>query len=75
MAKYEEMCGLLKEGEFEDDVIEVFRKNRIDTSIFIELDNDELDSLGVVALGDKKRLKRLKEKIIDEVRVTCVYIP
>ena len=34
MAKYKEMSDHLKGTGFEDDVIEVFRRNRIDTEEF-----------------------------------------
>lgn len=64
MAKYEEMCKWLEGEGFEDDILDVFRSNRIDSKIFLELNKDDFEDLGVTALGDKKRLNLLKKKII-----------
>ena len=56
MAKYERVCDLLNEEGFDKDVLEVFRKNRIDVSAFVKWDKEDFEQLGIVALGDKKRL-------------------
>lgn len=66
-AKYDEMGAWLKKEGFEQDVIDIFIDNRIDTSIFLELDQRDYEDLGVRALGDKKRLLLLKKRISDEV--------
>ena len=64
MAKYEEICDLLREEDFEEDVIDVFRKNRIDSSTFLELTREDFLELGVTALGDRKKLLKMKDKML-----------
>ena len=69
MTKYEEMCRILRDQQFEDDVVEVFRANRIDTTIFLELDKEDFAELGVTTLGDKKKLILLKDKLRAKVSI------
>lgn len=74
-SKYEEMSSILRRASFEEDVIDIFFKNRIDKLIFHELSRDDFRQLGVVALGDFKRLQLLKEEILDsEVSVNCMLL-
>ena len=74
--KYEEMSSLLRKSCFEEDVIDIFFKNRIDKEIFKELTKDDFQQLGVVALGDIKRLQLMKENVMDaEVSVTSLLCP
>lgn len=54
-----EICQLLREKGFQDDVVEVFRMNKIDGSVLVELDADDMKELGVKALGDRKKLNHL----------------
>ncbi len=59
-----EICDLLREEDFEEDVIDVFRKNRIDSSTFLELTREDFLELGVTALGDRKKLLKMKDKML-----------
>ena len=45
---------------FDDDVIQVFHSNKIGGSITLELTKE----LGVVSLGDRKKMERLKTMTI-----------
>ena len=72
MAKYEGMSRRLRKEDFDDDVIEVFRTNKIDEETFLDLQRSDLKELGIAAIGDLIRIKRLKEKIIGE-RVSKKY--
>ena len=56
-----EVCTLLKTNGFDDDVVEVFRANKIDGSALKELNSEDLKELGIIALGDRKRLERVKK--------------
>ena len=55
----EEVCGYIEEKGFENDVIELFRANRIRGPVLSMLTDDELKELGVAALGDRKILLKL----------------
>ena len=59
------VCELLKKKDFDEEVVEVFRKNKVSEAVLIELDNDDLKELGIVALGDRKMIK----KLINELQV------
>ena len=54
----EGMCERLAK-EFDSEVVETFRTNKIDGSVFIELEESDMKELGIVALGDRKKLKKL----------------
>ena len=71
MAKYEHVCDLLNEEGFDKDVLEVFRKNRIDVLVFVEFDKEDFEQLGIVALGDK-RLMKLQKRI--DANVSEVFL-
>ena len=61
MAKYEEICSKLRDAGFEEDVIDIFKRNRIDVPVFLEI------QLKVNALGDRKRLISLQREIKSKV--------
>ena len=42
------MCELLRDEEFDEDIVESFRTNKIDKITFLELDQDDLKQLGIV---------------------------
>ena len=67
MAKYEEICSKLRDAGFEEDVIDIFKRNRIDVPVFLELDSEEFIQLNVDALGDRKRLISLQREIKSKV--------
>lgn len=55
--------GLLLQAQgFQDDVVEVFRLNKIDGCTLLELNRDDLKELGIVALADRKRLEKMIDK-------------
>ena len=66
-----EVCSLLKESGFDTDVVETFQKNKIDGTTFLDLDADDLKVLGVVALGDRKRIQKLKEAAAESFNEVC----
>ena len=57
------VCQLLIERDFAEDVVEIFRENRIDGSVLIDLTVDDMKELGVKALGDRKKLNQLIEAV------------
>ena len=61
MAKYEGMSRRLRKKDFDDHIIEVFRTNKIDEETFLDLQRSDLKELGIAAIGDLIRIKRLKE--------------
>ena len=52
----EQVCRFIEEKGFEEDVIELFRVNRIRGQVLSMLTDEELKELGIVALGDRKLL-------------------
>ena len=56
----EEFCDIVTSKNFDDDVIQVFHSNKIGGSIFLELTKE----LGVVSLGDRKKMECLKTMTI-----------
>ena len=54
------VCDLLKTNGFDDDAVEVFRANKIDGGTLLELNSEDLKELGIVALGDRKKLEKVK---------------
>ena len=55
----EKMCSLLSDAGFDDTVVDIFRENKVDQQVLISLDKEDTLELGVVALGDRKRLQQL----------------
>lgn len=55
-----EVCNLLKTNGFDEDVVEIFLANKIDGSTLLELNSNDFKELGLVALGDRKKLEKLK---------------
>lgn len=56
-------CELLHREGFDKDVVDVFRQNKITVALLENLDGDDFKELGISALGDRKRLKYLIEKL------------
>ena len=61
----EEVCRFIEEKGFENDVIELFRANRIRGQVLSMLTDAELKELGVTALGDRKILLKLFQRASD----------
>lgn len=58
-----ELCNILTSSKkFDSDMVETFRSYKIDGELFLDLENDDLKDLGIVALGDRKKIRALKEK-------------
>ena len=57
----ERVCNMLLTNGFDNDVVDVFRENKVDfevdLDVFIQLDKDDIRELGVTALGDRKKLQ------------------
>ena len=64
---YEEICSKLRDAGFEEDVIDIFKRNRIDVPVFLEIGSEEFIQLKVDALGDRKRLISLQREIKSKV--------
>ena len=54
-----EVSDLLIENGFDADVVECMRANKIDETTLLQLNSEDIKELGIVALGDRKRLERL----------------
>ena len=55
-----QLCSLLKENGLDGDVIEVFRCNKIDGAVLLDLNKEDLKELGIVALGDQKKIEKIR---------------
>lgn len=54
-----QVSELLVENGFDADVVQCMRSNKIDGITLLQLNSGDLKELGIVALGDRKRLERL----------------
>ncbi len=57
--KTAEVCQLLKNNGFDDEVVESLRINKIDGATLLDLSSKDLKELGIIALGDRKRLEKM----------------
>lgn len=55
----EEVSDILNKAGFDEEVVKIFRVNKIDRSLLVALDKDDMKELGIVALGDRKKLQML----------------
>lgn len=55
----ERVCKLLTQYGFEEDVLEVFCYNKITEDVLVELSNNDMKELGIVAVGDRIRLRKV----------------
>lgn len=58
-----EVYQLLRQRGFGDSVVENFAKNKIDMDVLKDLNADDIKELGIIALGDRKRLQKLIDGI------------
>ena len=58
-SEVEDVFQLLLENDFDALVVEIFRANKIDRKVLIDLDRDDMKELGILALGDRKRLQQI----------------
>ena len=50
--------------EFDAEVVDTFRINKIDGETLLELTQEEMKELGIVALGDRKKLVKLTKTLL-----------
>lgn len=55
----DEVCSLLESKGFEPDLVRVFRKQKVSGCILVDLDDAEMEDLGIEAWGDRRRLRKL----------------
>ena len=55
----QQVCELLTKKGFDEDVIAVFKANKIDGETLLDLDDDEMTKLGLKAMADRKKLRKL----------------
>lgn len=61
--EYESVCSLMRANGFDEEVVSIFKENKIDEETLLELNNDDLKELSVTALGDRKKIMKMKEHI------------
>ena len=70
-----EVCDFLSENDFDEDIVECFRVNKIRGRVLFLLSEDDMKQLGLGALGDRKYFqhvlhkRRDKEKAENTVRI------
>ena len=57
-----DLCKTLTE-KFDEEVVETFRKNKIDGATLLELTQEDMKELGIFALGDRKKLAKLTARL------------
>ena len=55
----DQICELLIEKGFGEDVAAVFKENKITGELLTQLDDADMKELGLKALGDRKNLRKL----------------
>jgi hypothetical protein len=60
------VAALLKSRGFEGTVVSAFESAGVDGSALLEISQDDMPKLGLVSLGDQKRLARLVREVRDE---------
>lgn len=61
-----QICEVLRNNGFDEEVAESMRINKIDGAMLLDLSSQDLKELGIVALGDRKRLEKLCQGSIRE---------
>ena len=62
---------LQKEGFDEEDVVELFHKNKVDQETLMSLDREDMIELGLKALGDRKKLQCLQVQLSETSQTAC----
>lgn len=65
-ATMEEACSTLLAAGFDEATVKIFRVNKVDRAILLDLDKDDMKELGVTALGDRKKLLSIIAKLKKE---------
>lgn len=55
----DEVCSLLESKGFEPDLVSIFRKQKVSGCILVDLDDAEMEDIGIEAWGDRRRLRKL----------------
>ena len=63
--------GLLQKEGFDEDVVELFHKNKVDRETLMSLDSEDMIELGHKALGDRKKLQRLQVQLSETSLMAC----
>ena len=71
-----EVCDFLKQNDFEEDIIEIFRVNKIKGRVLPLLCDSDMEKLGLSALGDQKYFQHILHKAQEEMSyiAVCGYI-
>ena len=64
----EEVSSLLSNAGFDTEIVQIFVSNKIDRSVLATLTTEDMKELGIVALGDRKKLQFLIEAVQRETR-------
>ena len=60
----EQVCDFLVNNRFDEEVVGIFRVNKICGSVLWSLNESDMKELGLTALGDRRRLQCLVKKNI-----------
>jgi len=55
----DEVCSLLESKGFEPDLVSIFRKQKVAGCILVDLDDTEMEDIGIQARGDRRRLHKV----------------
>ena len=55
----EEVSDFLQENSFDDEVVEIFRRNKVSGRVLRLLSCEDMQQLGIAAFGDRKYLSYL----------------
>jgi len=69
----DEVCDFLKRNDFEEDIIETFRVNKIKGRVLPLLGDGDMEKLGLSALGDQKYFQHILHKTQEKMsnRAVC----
>ena len=64
----DEVCQFLRRNDFEENVIQAFRVNKVRGRVLPLLNDEDLKQLELIALGDRKYLQHLLARVCREER-------
>ena len=72
-----EVCDFLSENDFDEDIVECFRVNKIRGRVLFLLSEDDMKQLGLGALGDRKYFQHILHNRRDQEKAentVCILL-
>jgi len=70
----EKVSDFLQENAFDDEVVQIFRRNKVSGRVLVLLNDEEMRYLGIAAFGDRKYLSHLIARERNNSDTTCIAV-